>query len=173
MHLVNICIKNQQMHQLFIQLINYVWYLLHVSTLRCHLKGAFLVPSERCSIEEQSIEYWAFVSSDMVCGDLRLPHTMSLEGVRSGAVGEALCSKPEGCRFASWRCHWIFLWYNPSGCTMALGSTQPLTEMSTRNITWGEGGRCVGLTTLLPSCADCLKIWEPQPLGTLRDCHGL
>ena len=30
---------------------------------------------------------------------------------------------------------------------MALESTQPLTEMSTRNISWGKGGRCVGLTT--------------------------
>jgi len=26
---------------------------------------------------------------------------------------------------------------NPSGCTMAMGSTQPLTEMGTRNISWG------------------------------------
>jgi hypothetical protein len=31
----------------------------------------------------------------------------------------------------------IFHWHNPSGLTMALGSTQPLTEMSTRNISWG------------------------------------
>jgi hypothetical protein len=31
----------------------------------------------------------------------------------------------------------IFHWHNPSGCTMAMGSTQPLTEMSTRNISWG------------------------------------
>ena len=31
---------------------------------------------------------------------------------------------------------------------MALGSTQPLTEISTRDISWGKGGRCVGLTTL-------------------------
>jgi hypothetical protein len=30
----------------------------------------------------------------------------------------------------------IFHWHNPSGHTMALGSTQPLTEMSTRNIPW-------------------------------------
>jgi hypothetical protein len=43
------------MQQLFIQFINYVWYLLHVSALRCHPQGAFLVPSERCSIEEQPI----------------------------------------------------------------------------------------------------------------------
>jgi len=57
---------------------------------------------------------------------------------------------------------------------MALGSTQPLTEMSTRNISWGgKGGWCVGLTTLPSSCADCLEIWEPQPSGTLRACPGL
>src|SRR5215469_5854141 len=55
------CMKNQQIHQLFIQFINYVWQLLHVSALHYHLQGAFVVPSERCSIEEQSIEYcrWA------------------------------------------------------------------------------------------------------------------
>jgi hypothetical protein len=29
---------------------------------------------------------------------------------------------------------------NPSSCTMALGSTQPLTEMSTRLSSWGGGG---------------------------------
>jgi hypothetical protein len=27
--------------------------------------------------------------------------------------------------------------FNPSGCTMALGATQPLSEMSTKNISWG------------------------------------
>ena len=37
----------------------------------------------------------------------------------------------------------------------------------------GKGGRCVGLTTLPPSCAECLEIWEPQPPGTLRACPGL
>jgi len=29
-----------------------------------------------------------------------------------------------------------FHWHNPSDRTMALGSTQPLTEMSTRSISW-------------------------------------
>jgi hypothetical protein len=32
----------------------------------------------------------------------------------------------------------------------------------------GKDGRCVGLTTLPPSCADCLEIWDPRPPGTLR-----
>ena len=31
----------------------------------------------------------------------------------------------------------IFHWHNPSCRTMTLGLTQPLTEMSTRNIYWG------------------------------------
>jgi hypothetical protein len=31
----------------------------------------------------------------------------------------------------------IFRRHNPSGRTMALGLTQSLTEMSTRNISWG------------------------------------
>jgi len=37
----------------------------------------------------------------------------------------------------------------------------------------GKGGWCVGLTTLPPSCADCLEIWDPQPPGTSRACPGL
>ena len=31
----------------------------------------------------------------------------------------------------------IEITHNPSGRTMALGLSQPLTEMSTRNISWG------------------------------------
>src|SRR5215469_2237652 len=56
------CMKNQQKHQLFIQFINYLWQLLHVSALHCHLQGAFLVHSERCSIEEQSNSVCIFVN---------------------------------------------------------------------------------------------------------------
>jgi len=37
----------------------------------------------------------------------------------------------------------------------------------------GKGCRCVRLTTLPPSCAVCLEIWEPQTPGTLRACSGL
>jgi hypothetical protein len=59
-HFIDICVKNQQIHQLFIQFMNYVCYLLHVSALHCHPPGAFLVPSERCSIEEQSKKYFGW-----------------------------------------------------------------------------------------------------------------
>jgi hypothetical protein len=45
----------------------------------------------------------------------------------------------------------FFHWHNPIGRTMALGSTQPLTEMTTRKISWGGGGggkrgRCFWVT---------------------------
>ena len=65
----------------------------------------------------------------------------------------------------------IFHWHNPSGRTMALWSTQPLREMSTRNISLvGKGDRCVELTTLPPSYTDCVEIYDPQPPRTLRVC---
>ena len=46
----------------------------------------------------------------------------------------------------------IFHWHNPSGRTMALGLTQPLTEMNTRNISWGKRRsvrRAENLTTFM------------------------
>ena len=36
-----------------------------------------------------------------------------------------------------------------------------------------KDGRCVELTTLPLSCADCLEIWKTQPPGTPRTCQGL
>jgi hypothetical protein len=69
----------------------------------------------------------------------------------------------------------IFHLHNPSNHTMALGSTQTLTEMNTSNISGaGKGCRCVGLTTLPLSCVDCLEIggdstsWKLN--GLYRDC---
>jgi len=50
---------------------------------------------------------------------------------------------------------------------MAFRSTQPLTEISTKNISWSKGGRCFGFTTLQPSCAEFLEIREPQLSGIL------
>jgi len=47
-----------------------------------------------------------------------------------------------------------------------LGSTQLLKEMS-------KGGRCVGLTTLPLSCANCREILGSQPPGNLRTCPRL
>jgi len=60
---------------------------------------------------------------------------------------------------------------------MALGSTQPLMKMSTKNIPVGKGGRCLRLTTSPPSCAECheksgsLNLLEPY--GSHRACYGI
>ena len=58
---------------------------------------------------------------------------------------------------------------------MALGSTQPLVEMSTRNIPGGKGGRCVRLTSP-PSRAECHKLGSLnllEPSGPHRACYGI
>jgi len=59
---------------------------------------------------------------------------------------------------------------------MSLGSIQPLTEISTRNICWSKGGRRVELTILPPLCADFDEIREPRFPGALRAvraCNGI
>jgi hypothetical protein len=59
---------------------------------------------------------------------------------------------------------------------MALGSPQSQTEEYQEYLLVGKGGRCVGLTSLPPSCADCLEILEPQLLetsGPLRASNGI
>ena len=71
----------------------------------------------------------------------------------------------------------IFHRHNPSDRTMALW----VDSASNRNeyqeyFLGGKGGRCVGLTTLPPSCADCLvnlgasTSWNPQ--GLFRPVMG-
>ena len=58
---------------------------------------------------------------------------------------------------------------------MALGWTQPLTEMSIRRIYWGKCGRCVRLTTLPPPCAVVMKsgiLNFLESSGPLQACNG-
>jgi hypothetical protein len=72
----------------------------------------------------------------------------------------------------------IFHWHNPSGRTMALGSTQPLTEMSTTNISWGVkaagtyGWQPYHLYVPTVWKSGSLNVLEPsRPVrGTYRDC---
>jgi len=61
---------------------------------------------------------------------------------------------------------------------MALGLTQPLTETSTENISWGgKYGQCVGLTNLPHSCAatvlksGTLNLLESS--GPVQACNGI
>jgi hypothetical protein len=50
---------------------------------------------------------------------------------------EAQCYKPAGRGSITDGVIWIFHWFNPSRRTVALGSIQPLKEMSTSSIFWG------------------------------------
>ena len=96
---------------------------------------------------------------------------MNICGARDGAVGwgTALQAGRSRVRFPM-----VSLEFdNPSGLTVGVWSTQPLTEMSTSNIFWGKGGRWVGIATFPLSCTDFLEMWEPHPTGTLSSCPGL
>jgi hypothetical protein len=88
---------------------------------------------------------------------------------------EALCNKPEGCGFISQWGHWLSHLLNPSSHTMAMVSTQPVTEY--QGYLLGDlGSQCVRLATLPPSCANCLEIlgastvWSPK--GLSRPARG-
>jgi hypothetical protein len=65
----------------------------------------------------------------------------------------------------------IFHWYNPSGHTMAVGSTQLVQKMSTRNISWGLRRpvcRADNLTTFMCRLSWNLgswTSWNPQDLS--------
>jgi hypothetical protein len=78
---------------------------------------------------------------------------------------EALRYKPKGCGFYSRLYHLNFSF-------RGVDSASDGNEYQ-EYFLGGKRGRCVWLTTLSPSCADCLQIWEPQPPGTQRACPGL
>jgi hypothetical protein len=65
---------------------------------------------------------------------------------------------------------------NPSSRTMALGSTEPLKEMSTRNLPGSKGRPARKSDTLTATCEPTvLKIWEPRRFTTLwasTSCYG-
>jgi hypothetical protein len=64
--------------------------------------------------------------------------------------------------------HWIFNLSNPSSRTMALGSTQPLTERSIRNL-WGGKWRPERKPDNLTAICELIveKMWVPRRLTTL------
>ena len=98
-------------------------------------------------------------------------YTFLCRGHAVAQLVEALSYKPEDRGFDSRCCY-----RNYSLASSFRPQNGPgVNSASNRNeyqeyFVWGKGGRCVGLTTLQPSCADCHEIWEPQPPGTLRNC---
>jgi hypothetical protein len=85
---------------------------------------------------------------------------------------DELHNKPEFARSIAHRIIEIFHWRSTSGSPMTLGNSE-LTEICTRLFPGVKVGQCIGLTTLLNSCADCLEIWLPQTPVSLRACPGL
>jgi hypothetical protein len=64
----------------------------------------------------------------------------------------------------------FFNWPSPSSCTMALGSTHPLTEMSTRNLPGDKGRPTRKADNLTAICEPTVwKMWEARHLRTLWD----
>jgi hypothetical protein len=87
---------------------------------------------------------------------------------------EALRCKPEARGFDSWWCHWNFSLTKSFRSHYGPGVDSACNRNEYQEYLLGvKGGRCVGLTTLLPSYADCLDIWKLQPPGALRVCPGL
>ena len=117
-----------------------------------------------------------------------------VEGTRQGKIGICSASHTGYAFWRSWLKHsatvrkvvgsisngvvGIIHRLNPSCRTMTLGWIHPVTEMSTRCISWWcKGGRCVGLVTLPPSCAVCVEIPGTSnscnPEGLSRPVQGL
>ena len=87
---------------------------------------------------------------------------------------ESLPYKSEGHGFDSRWCHWTFSLtqsFRPH-CGPRVDSVSNRNEYQ-EYFLGSKGGRCVELTTLPPSYANCLEIWEPQPPETLKACPGL
>jgi hypothetical protein len=74
-------------------------------------------------------------------------------GAWGSVAVKALCYWSGGPGINSRWCHWAFFLWLPME-PRALGSTQPL-KMSTRDFSWGKGGRCVRLTTYHCCSAEC------------------
>jgi hypothetical protein len=64
----------------------------------------------------------------------KILYPIESQGARGSVVGWGAILQAGRSRVQVRWGHWIFFnWHNPSSRTMALGSTQPLTEMSTGN----------------------------------------
>ena len=72
----------------------------------------------------------------------------------------------------------IFHWHNRSGRTMALGLTQLLTEISTRNISWGgvKAAGALGWQNYHLHVPNVLKYGSLnllEPSGPVQGCNGI
>jgi hypothetical protein len=97
-------------------------------------------PGEQMSIQSQNSPFWAhglapFTAVDILKWVLLTKTVQYSLGSRSTVVGWGY--KPEGMGLTVDGVFQIFHRHNAFTRTTALGWTQPLTEMSTRNLPWG------------------------------------
>ena len=133
--------------------IQLIW--LKVKLMNCIQHGSY---QNTICLKMLKPELYAFLS---FCGCELWIFKCKQAGTRGGAAGwgTALWNGRSQVRFGVII---IFHWHDSSGRTVALVSAQLLAEVSV-----GEGGRCLVLTTLPPSCVYCLEIWRPQPPSLL------
>jgi hypothetical protein len=86
-------------------------------------------------------------------------------------TSEVSRSTAEVCGFDSW-CHWNFSLISSFRPHYGPGVDSASNKNYQEYFLGGKGGRCVRLTNLLPSCADCHEVSEPHPPGTLRARPG-
>ena len=81
---------------------------------------------------------------------------------------EALRYKPEGRGFIPDCVIGIFHWHKPSGRSVVLGLTQPLTEMGNRNIPWevnaAAADNLINFMCRLSQNLGASASWNPQGL---------
>jgi hypothetical protein len=84
--------------------------------------------------------------------------SLALLGHTVAQLVEALCYKLEGHGFNSQWGQWDFSWTLYFWPRYGPGLTQPFNRNDyQRSYLEGKVGQCVGLTTLSPSCVDCLE----------------
>jgi hypothetical protein len=90
---------------------------------------------------------------------------------------DALRYKPEGCGFDFRLCRWDFLLTQSFWPHYDPGVKSPSNRNEYQEyFLMGKGGRCVGLTSLPPSCANYLEMWSLsilEPSGPVQACNGI
>ena len=141
----------------------------------CYVECNKLVAPSKINTSDHWLRFHIFIRTHEITTALNVHNTTSKTGHfyrHNSEVGHAVAQFVQAVRYHP-ECRGsleFFHWHNPSGRTMVLGPTQPITE-KINLLGWRRPVRRDDKHTL--SCANCLEIWEPQPPGILWTCPGL